>query len=86
VPLEDGIAAVDDLRSHVPDDLSLAQCTLRWILDFDAVSTVIPGSTNPAHIRSNIAASDRAPLSHQIHGAIRDIYERTVKEHVHHRW
>ena len=41
VPLEDGIAAVDALRPHVPDDLSLAQFALRWILDFEAVSTVI---------------------------------------------
>jgi len=86
VPLDDGLAAVDALQPHVPDDLSLAQFTLRWILDHDAVSTVIPGSTTPEHIRANVAAADADPLSHQAHGAVRDVYDEYVREHVHHRW
>jgi aryl-alcohol dehydrogenase-like predicted oxidoreductase len=86
VPLDDGVRAVEALREHVPEHLSMAQFALRWILDFDAVSTVIPGSTTPEHIRSNVAASNAAPLTHQTHGAVRDIYELTVEEHVHQRW
>ncbi|MFB6069013.1 MAG: aldo/keto reductase [Halobacterium sp.] len=86
VPLEEGVTAVEALREHVPDHLSMAQFALRWILDFDAVSTVIPGSTTPEHIRSNVAASNAAPLSHEAHGAVRDVYELTVEEHVHQRW
>jgi aryl-alcohol dehydrogenase-like predicted oxidoreductase len=86
VPLEPGVAAVDELREHVPDMLTLPQFALRWILDFDAVSTVIPGSTSPEHIRSNVAASNARPLTHEAHGAARDVYEKYVEEHVHHRW
>ncbi|MGB9965919.1 aldo/keto reductase [Halobacterium hubeiense] len=86
VPLEPGVAAVDELREHVPDQLTLPQFTLRWILDFDAVATVIPGSTSPEHIRSNVAASNARPLTHAAHGATRDVYEKYVEEHVHHRW
>ncbi|GAA0285865.1 aldo/keto reductase [Halobacterium noricense] len=86
VPLEAGVAGVDELREHVPDMLTLPQFALRWILDFDAVSTVIPGSTSPEHIRSNVAASNARPLEHQAHGATRDVYEKYVEEHVHHRW
>ncbi|CAM2930919.1 aldo/keto reductase [Halobacterium salinarum] len=86
VPLADGVQAVDALREHVPEHLAMAQFALRWILDFDAVSTVIPGSTSPEHIASNVAASNAAPLTHQTHGAVRDVYELTVEEHVHQRW
>jgi aryl-alcohol dehydrogenase-like predicted oxidoreductase len=86
LPFERGLDAVDDLQAHVPEDLTMAQAALRWILDFDAVSTVIPGSTSPEHIRDNVAASEADPLSHQTHGAVRDIYEEHVYEDVHYRW
>ncbi|MFB6269185.1 MAG: aldo/keto reductase [Halobacterium sp.] len=86
VPLDVGAAAVDELEEYVRDDLTLPQFALRWILDFNAVSTVIPGSTTPEHIRSNVAASNARPLEHRVHGAVRDVYEKYVFEHVHHRW
>jgi len=86
VPFEDGLAAVADMRRLVPEDATMAQFTLRWVLDHDAVSTVIPGSTSPEHVRENAAAADLDPLSHETHGAVQDIYEEHVAEHVHHRW
>jgi aryl-alcohol dehydrogenase-like predicted oxidoreductase len=86
LPVDDGFDAVDDLREHVPDRMSMAQLALRWILDHDAVSTVIPGSTTPEHIESNAAVSGMDPLSHRTHGAVRDVYEANVYDAVHHRW
>jgi aryl-alcohol dehydrogenase-like predicted oxidoreductase len=86
VPFEDGLAAVADMRRLVPEGATMAQFTLRWILDHDAVSTVIPGSTSPEHVRENAAAADLPPLSHETHGAVRDVYEEHVKASVHHRW
>ncbi|WP_222915870.1 aldo/keto reductase [Natrinema sp. SYSU A 869] len=86
VPYETGHDAVDALEPYVPEGLSLADLTLRWILDHEAVSTVIPGTTSPDHVRSNAAASELKPLSNRVHGAVRDVYEESVFEHVHHRW
>jgi len=86
VPFEDGLAAVADARRLVPESATMAQFTLRWILDHDAVSTVIPGSTSPQHVRENAAAAGLSPLSHETHGAVRDIYENHVADYVHHRW
>ena len=86
VPFEEGLDAVDALRPHVPDDATMAQFALRWILDFDAVSTVIPGSTSPDHIRDNVAASELKSLSAEQSAAVRDVYDERVREHVHHRW
>ncbi|GGL58568.1 aldo/keto reductase [Halocalculus aciditolerans] len=86
VPQDVGAHAADELAEAAPDDLSLAQFSLRWILDHPGVTTVIPGSTSPAHIRDNVLAADHAPLTHEAHGAARDVYEKYVEEHVHQRW
>ena len=86
VPFENGLSAVSDLRRLVPEDATMAQFTLRWILDHDAVTTVIPGSTTPAHVQENLAAAELDPLSNETHGAVRDIYEDRVYDDVHHRW
>jgi len=86
VPYEVGLNAVDALTEHVPADLSLAQFSLRWILDHEAVSTVIPGSTTPEHIRANAAVSDLDPLGGDAHESVETVYNEYVREHVHHRW
>ncbi|MFC6904706.1 aldo/keto reductase [Halalkalicoccus tibetensis] len=86
VPLEAGVAAVEELRPIVPEDATMAQFALRWILSFDAVSTVIPGSTNPEHIEQNVAAADLPAPDDAQHRAVRDVYDRHVAPAVHHRW
>ena len=86
VPFEAGLDAVDALRPVVPEGMSMAQFTLRWILSFDAVSTVIPGSTSPEHIEANVAAADLPPLSADQHKRVTDVYDEYVHEHVHQRW
>ena len=86
VPFEAGLDAVADLRRLVPEDATMAQFTLRWILDFDAVTTVIPGSTTPEHVAENAAAADLPSLSNETQGAVRDVYETHLYDAVHHRW
>ena len=86
VPLDVGVEAAEALRPLVPEGATMAQFTLRWILDFDAVSTVIPGSTDPGHVRDNVAAADLDPLPEETHASVREVYDRRVSEHVHHRW
>ena len=86
LPYERALQTVDELDDHVPAGMTMAQLSLRWILDHDAVSTVIPGSTTPEHIRANVEASELPSLSHETTGAIRDIYEDYIYDDIHHRW
>src|SRR3954447_26419605 len=58
---------VDELRPLVPDGAWMAQLALRWILDFEAVSTVIPGAKTPDQARANAAASALPRLSAATH-------------------
>jgi aryl-alcohol dehydrogenase-like predicted oxidoreductase len=86
VPYDDGLAAAEVIEPLVPEGLSMAQFTLRWILDHEAVSTVIPGSSSPKHIHDNVAAADLPRLSAEQHAGVRSTYDTHVREHVHHRW
>ncbi|MBZ9857439.1 aldo/keto reductase [Mesorhizobium sp. CA13] len=86
VPYEVGLAAVERVRPLVSDDMTMAKFALRWILMFDAVTVVIPGARNPAQARSNAEAAELPPLSADIMGKIRDIYDQDLKPYVHYRW
>jgi aryl-alcohol dehydrogenase-like predicted oxidoreductase len=86
VPYEVGLAAVEEVRPLVPEGATMAQAALRWILMFDAVTCAIPGAKNPAQAADNAAASDLPPLSEETMAALRDIYDRRIRPHVHQRW
>jgi aryl-alcohol dehydrogenase-like predicted oxidoreductase len=86
VPFEVGLDAVEELRPLVPDDATLAQLALRWILMHDAVSTVIPGARSDEQARANAAAADLPALDEAAMGRVRAVYETRIAPHVHQRW
>jgi aryl-alcohol dehydrogenase-like predicted oxidoreductase len=82
LPFEKGLELVDTLKSHVPKNQILSQFALRWILDFEAVSVVIPGSKNPQQVINNCAASSLPPLPPATHAALSDLYFKEVAPHI----
>lgn len=82
LPYEKGIELVDQLKSYKEPKLAMAQWALRWILDFDAVSTVIPGASKVSQAEGNAAASKLDSLSPETHLALADFYESKIKEHI----
>jgi aryl-alcohol dehydrogenase-like predicted oxidoreductase len=86
VDFEQGLDAVEALRALVPEGATLAQLALRWILGFDAISTVIPGAKTPEQARANAAAAELPPLPDATLRAIEDLYRRRIAPQVHHRW
>jgi len=82
IQFEKGAELVDELKSMVPGNMTMAQMALRWILDFEAVSVVIPGSKKPEQVRINAAVSDLAPLSPELHKKLREFYKKDVAEHI----
>ena len=86
VPFEVGLAAAEELRSLVPAGATMAQMALRWILNFDAVSCAIPGAKRPSQAADNVATSELPPLSDEVMAAVREIYDRLIRPHVHQRW
>jgi aryl-alcohol dehydrogenase-like predicted oxidoreductase len=79
---EKGIELTEALEPLVPQGMTMAQVALRWCLDFEAVSTVIPGAKSPQQARSNAAVSDTRGLSDELHERLRTFYLDRVATHI----
>jgi aryl-alcohol dehydrogenase-like predicted oxidoreductase len=86
VDFETGLRAVEELKLLAPENATMAQLALRWILEFPAVTCAIPGAKRPAQVAENIAAADLPPLSAATKKKIRAIYEKEIRPLVHHYW
>lgn len=80
-----GLKAVEDLKKLFKTE-HLAPIALRWILMFDAVSTVIPGASRAEQVNWNANAAKLPPLSHEQMEGVEKIYNKYIKESVHHLW
>jgi aryl-alcohol dehydrogenase-like predicted oxidoreductase len=86
VPYDVGLAAVERLRSLVGGEATMAQFALRWILMFEAVTTVIPGARNRVQAQSNAASAALPALPASVMHTVRQIYDEDIRVHVHQRW
>jgi len=86
VDYETGLKAVEELRSLVPQGMTMAQFALRWILMFDAVTTTIPGAKRPDQVIDNVRASEAPELSPETMKKVAEIYDRLIRPLVHHYW
>lgn len=82
LPFEKGVDLADALKLLCPPDYTLGDFALRWCLDFDAVSAIIPGAKNPEQARANARASSLPPLSPELHAKLADFYTREVAAHI----
>jgi aryl-alcohol dehydrogenase-like predicted oxidoreductase len=78
LPFEAGVELADIVRELLPEGISMAQSALRWILDHDAVSVIIPGASSPEQVKSNAAVTDIPPLSEELHQVLSDFYIKKV--------
>jgi aryl-alcohol dehydrogenase-like predicted oxidoreductase len=86
VDYEVALAAVEELRALAPEDASMSQFALRWILMFDAVSCAIPGGKRPSQVADNALASSLPPLTQETMASVRKIYDAKIRPLVHQRW
>ncbi|MBV8415159.1 MAG: aldo/keto reductase, partial [Verrucomicrobia bacterium] len=78
--------AVEEIRKLVPEGVSMASFALRWILDHEAVSCVIPGARNAQQVIQNVAASALPQLTAAQAAALANLYSGRIRELVHQRW
>jgi aryl-alcohol dehydrogenase-like predicted oxidoreductase len=82
IPFELGVELARELDEMRPDGMSMVQMALRWILDQDAVSVVIPGASSPQQAEANGSVSDLAPLPTELHARLAEFYRRRVRKHI----
>ncbi len=86
VPFETGLTVAAELKKLMPEDHTLAQFALRWILMHPAVSCAIPGAKRPSQTEDNAAAVSLPPLSDETMRRVSEVYDRHIRESVHARW
>lgn len=82
LPFEKGVELADVLKGFVPEGEGMAQWALRWCLDYDAVTTIIPGATSPAMAATNALVSDLPRLPSVLHDELAQFYEARVRDSI----
>lgn len=80
-----GLEAVEALKQSFPN-VALSALALKWILQFEEVSCVIPGASKVEQLISNIEAGQVSSLTLKERALIDTIYENRIKKQVHHLW
>jgi len=86
VDFETGLRAVEELRGLVPAGWTMTQFALRWILMSDEVSCAIPGAKNIRQAEDNARAADLPELDSAVMKRISELYNKKIREQVHHYW
>ena len=66
------VERAEKLKAILPDELTLPEMALRFILSNPDVSTIIPGMRKQTHVGSNIAASDAGELPGDLVAKLRE--------------
>ena len=82
LPFEKGVELTDELKKLCPEEMSLTEMSLRWILDHEEVSTIIPGASSTKHISGNARVSSLPPLSDELKVEIAQFYREKVHAHI----
>ena len=77
-----GVSLADQIKPMVTDGMTMAQFSQRWILDHEAVSTVITGASSPSQVSDNTAVSCLPPLSSETHEQLAELYASAVHDQI----
>jgi aryl-alcohol dehydrogenase-like predicted oxidoreductase len=86
IPYELGLELVSELRTLVPEGVTMAKWALRYILMQEAVTCTIPGAKTIAQVDDNAHAADLPALSPDVLERVRTLYQERVRPLVHQRW
>lgn len=86
IDYETGLAAVEALKKIFPGRTNLAPVALKWILQQEAVSCIIPGASSAQQVDSNLSALEEKDLTAEQVSAVQKVYEQYIKPSVHHLW
>ncbi len=82
IPFPKAVELAEGLVRIVPEGMTLAQMALRYVLDFDAVTVIIPGARRPEQVRENASASKLSKLGTRMHLDLHKYYLREVADHI----
>ena len=78
IDFNEGLKLVDALQQIKPSEITMANFAMRWILDHEEVTTVIPGASSAQQVIQNVNASTIAPLSSESHKLLYELYQSKI--------
>jgi aryl-alcohol dehydrogenase-like predicted oxidoreductase len=85
VPYEVGVAAAREFV-EIAGDAAPSAVALRWVVQQEGVTSVIPGARTVAQVRGNVAAASLPPLTDTQLADLERVYDERIRAHVHDRW
>ncbi|WP_271767605.1 aldo/keto reductase [Aquimarina algiphila] len=82
LPFDKGLKLLDELKMLCPQNMTMVEMALRWILDHKEVSTIIPGASSPAQIQGNSKTSNLPPLSEKLITDLEEFYKKNIHNHI----
>lgn len=82
IPFETGVKLADELKTLCPENLSIVEMALRWILDHKEVTTIIPGASSTKQVIDNARVSDLPSLSNQLIRELKVFYHNKIHSHI----
>lgn len=82
LPFDVGLDLVAAIEDQLPRHMTLPGLALRWILDHDAVSVVIPGASKPGQAKANAEAAALKPLPTELHDWLAQLYAQRVSPYI----
>lgn len=77
-----GLKLVEKIKTEVPSTMTMSQFALRWILDHDAVSVIIPGASSKEQVLSNTLSSSFDSLGINIHNKLSTLYVKEIQNKI----
>ncbi|UKM64097.1 aldo/keto reductase [Flavobacteriaceae bacterium GSB9] len=79
LPFEKGLQFVETIKNNIlPQDLNMVQLALRWILDHNAVSSIIPGASSSKQVIANASVSNIEKLTPEVHERLKALYQSKI--------
>lgn len=82
LPFEKGIELSQDVSWIADDRGNMTQAALKWILQHNAISSVIPGFRNVKQVEDNLKAIEAKKFSLKEMNQLKDFYDNNVHEHI----
>jgi aryl-alcohol dehydrogenase-like predicted oxidoreductase len=83
LPYEKGLELVDKIKSqYLPENMSMVEFALRWILDHPSVSSIIPGASSVDQVVANAKISELPELSSETHNELKNLFDKEILEHI----
>ena len=85
VPIEISLKAIEKLKKILPDNFSLINIAIKWILMSKEVTVTIPGATNPIHVELSATSSDKKSIKNLMDD-IEGIYNEVILPYTKDKW